>query len=225
MTAGTQLLKNKLNINFNASMDPYAINANGNRIDTWNIKNGGSLFRLTDAGLNANYAISSKEIGKNKSKQTGTDNRDEAEDPYADPMLGRRINDNRQTINTDKKEEVKVTELYKNKMPWNVSMRYSLNYANSIGQNKISTNSFQMDGDIEFSPKWRFGVSSGYDFAGKGVTYTQLRLERDLDSWRMSFNWVPFGDRATYYFFIGVKSSALSDLKYDQRSKPDKRLF
>jgi hypothetical protein len=225
MTAGTQLLKNKLNINFNASMDPYAINANGNRIDTWNIKNGGSLFRLTDAGLNANYSISSKEIGKNKSKQTGTDNRDETEDPYADPMLGRRINDNRQTINTDKKEDVKVTELYKNKMPWNVSMRYSLNYANSIGQNQISTNSLQMDGDIEFSPKWRFGVSSGYDFAGEGVTYTQLRLERDLDSWRMSFNWVPFGDRATYYFFIGVKSSALSDLKYDQRSKPDKRLF
>ncbi len=225
MTAGTQLLKNKLNINFNASMDPYAINANGNRIDTWNIKNGGSLFRLTDAGLNVNYAISSKEIGKNKSKQTGTDKREETEDPYADPMLGRRINDNRQTINTDKKEEVKVTELYKNKMPWNISMRYSLNYANSIGQDEFSTNSLQMDGDIEFSPKWRFGVSSGYDFAGEGVTYTQLRLERDLDSWRMSFNWVPFGDRATYYFYIGVKSSALSDLKYDQRSKPDKRLF
>lgn len=225
MTAGTQLLKNKLNINFNASLDPYAINANGNRINKFNINNGGSLFRLTDAGMNANYSISSKEIGKNKTKETSTDNRNEIEDPYADPMLGRRIADNRQTINTDKKDEVKVTELYKSKMPWNVSMRYSFNYTNSIGQNTISTNSLQMDGDIEFSPKWRIGVSSGYDFVGKGVTYTQLRFERDLDSWRFSFNWVPFGDRSTYYFFIGVKSGALSDLKYDQRSKPDKRLF
>ena len=39
-----------------------------------------------------------------------------------------------------------------------------------------------------------------------------------------SFNWVPFGN-TTYYFFIGVKSSILSDLKYDQRKAPDRRLF
>ena len=46
-------------------------------------------------------------------------------------------------------------------------------------------------GNIELAPRWKVGFSSGYDFVQKGVTFTQLRFERDLESWRMSFNWVP----------------------------------
>lgn len=224
MNAGTALFKNKLNLNLNATLDPYAINANGRRIDVFNIQNGGSLFRMTNAGFAANYQISSKELGKKANDQGANEDEGVGDSPF-DPMTGRNINDNRQSLNSKKSDEVKVTRLYQNSMPWNLSMRYSLNYSNSRGENTISTNSLQVDGDIEFSPKWRVGVSSGYDFKDKGVTYTQLRFERDLDSWRFSFNWVPFGDRATYYFFIGVKSSALSDLKYDRRQSPDKRLF
>jgi len=219
MTAGTQLLKNKLNININATMDPYAINANGTKINTFNINNGGSLFRLTSAGLTSAYSISSKDIGKNKTK-TKTNNRNET----SDNLFGGSITDKDQKLNT-KKEEVKEAKLYNATMPWDIRLRYSLTYSNPRGENQISANSVQLSGNLEFSPKWRVGISSGYDFENKGITYTQLRFERDLDSWRFTFNWVPFGDRATYYFFIGIKSSALSDLKYDKRQVPDKRLF
>ncbi len=222
MTAGTQLLNNKLNININASMDPYAINANGSRIDRFNINNGGSLFRLTNAGLSANYSISSKEIGRNKQKTDADKNKEKAQNSQSNDMFGKKINNREQSNNKDK---VKVAKLYNAVMPWNFSFRYSLNYSNMMGQDQISSNSLQVSGDIEFSPKWHVGISSGYDFENKGITYTQLRFERDLDSWHFSFNWVPFGDRATYYFFIGVKSGIFSDLKYDKRKIPDKRLF
>ena len=80
-------------------------------------------------------------------------------------------------------------------------------------------------GNLELSPKWSVGLSSGYDFKNRGITFTNLSFERDLDSWRMSFNWVPFGNSTTYYFFIGIKSSVLSDIKYDKRKVPDQRLF
>ena len=203
-------------------MDPYAITANGNKINTFNINNGGSLFRLTNAGLSANYSITSKEIGKNKQQISNT-NRVNTQSATSDNLFGGSITNNRQNVNT--KEEVKETELYNTQMPWDLRLRYSLNYTNSRGENMISANSVQISGNLEFSPKWRVGVSSGYDFENKGITYTQLRFERDLDSWRFSFNWVPFGDRATYYFFIGIKSSALSDIKYDKRQIPDKQLF
>ena len=224
MNAGTQLLNNKLNINVNATMDPYAINANGTKINTFNINNGGSLFRLTSASLTSNYSIKSSEFGKNK-KDSSAKNKENTERASSDNLFGGSITDNRQQINTKDKDEVKVTKLYKTEMPWDISLRYSLTYSNTIGQNNISANSVQLSGNLEFSPKWRVGISSGYDFENKGITYTQLRFERDLDSWRFTFNWVPFGDRSTYYFFIGVKSSALSDLKYDKRQVPDKRLF
>ena len=47
VNGGTNILNNKMSINFSAGLDPYAIDNNGKRIDTWNIDNGGSLFRLT----------------------------------------------------------------------------------------------------------------------------------------------------------------------------------
>jgi lipopolysaccharide assembly outer membrane protein LptD (OstA) len=222
MTTGTQLLNNKLNINVNATLDPYAINANGSKINTFNINNGGSLFRLTNAGLTANYAITSKEIGKNKT-QSKSNNNSDTQSASSDNLFGNSLTDNEQRLN--KNDEVKETKLYNTKMPWDIRVRYAFNYSNSRGQNEISANSVQISGNLEFSPKWRVGVSSGFDFKNPGITYTQLRFERDLDSWRFSFNWVPFGDRATYYFFIGIKSSALSDIKYDKRQIPDKRLF
>jgi hypothetical protein len=46
----------------------------------------------------------------------------------------------------------------------------------------------------------------------KGVTFTQIRFERDLLSWRMDFNWTPFGTNANWGFFIGIKSGVLSDI-------------
>ncbi len=223
MTAGTQMLKNKLNVNLAAAMDPYALNANGTRINEFNINNGGSLLRLTNANFTANYSISSADLEKEK-KGGGSSTAGDSGAGSADNMFGQSLMDRNQQINTDE-EKVKSATLYQTAMPWDLKIRYSLTYNNARAQSEITTNSIQVSGNLEFSPKWRVGVSSGYDMKNKGITYTQLRFERDLDSWRFSFNWVPFGDRATYYFFIGIKSGPLSDLKYDQRKVPDRRLF
>ena len=82
-----------------------------------------------------------------------------------------------------------------------------------------------VSGDVDITLKWKkIGISTGYDFKGKGITYTQFRFDRDLESWDLNFSWVPFSDRASWYFFIGIKSSLLSDLKYEKRREPDRRL-
>jgi hypothetical protein len=41
---GTQVFDNKMNVNFGATLDPYAIDNSGNRINTFNLNNGGSLY-------------------------------------------------------------------------------------------------------------------------------------------------------------------------------------
>ena len=78
--------------------------------------------------------------------------------------------------------------------------------------------------NTDLTPKWKAGVSTGYDFVQKGVTFTQFRFERDLLSWRMDFNWTPFGTYAYWSFFIGIKSSVLSDIKWEKRTTPDRIL-
>ncbi len=219
MSAGTHLFDKKLQLNFNATLDPYALSVNGNRINTANINNGGSLFRLTNAGLTMNYSLSSKDNDKKTSKQDQN-----AVDNNSDGIFGESLNVSNSRID-DKENTTKTAKLYSARFPWTLKLAYSLNYINTKRQNEIGSNSLMFSGDIELTPKWDVGISSGYDFKGDGFTYTQLRFARDLDSWKMSFNWIPFGDRQTYYFFLGIKSSMLSDLKYDQRQLPDQRLF
>ncbi len=222
VTAGTALLNNKLNLNANASLDPYALSANGNRINTFNINNGGSLFRLTSANLSASYSLSSDLFSKKKTDGKKSSNTNE--DPNSESLFGNSITA-RNTVDDQEKSNTKVAKLYGATIPWDLSLRYTLGYTNRRRENEISNNSLQFSGNVDLTPKWSIGFSSGYDFKSKGITFTNLRFERDLDSWRMSFNWVPFGRNTTYYFFIGVKSSVLSDLKYDQRKVPDRRLF
>ena len=40
----------------------------------------------------------------------------------------------------------------------------------------------------------------------------------------MSFNWLPFGNNASWGFFIGIKSGILSDIKYDKNNQADRNL-
>lgn len=221
MTAGTDFFNKKLNLNINATLDPYAINASGVRINTFNINNGGSLFRLTNAGLTMNYSLSSK-----KSKGKASKQQQNANANNSDGIFGDNLNvSNRIDNNQDSEPKTKTAKLYNATFPWTLKLAYSLNYINTNRQNEISSNSLMFSGDIDLTPKWKVGFSSGYDIKNQGFSYTQLRFSRDLDSWKLNFNWVPFGTRQTYYFFIGVKSSMLSDLKYDKRQVPDRRLF
>ncbi|MGB0147208.1 MAG: LPS-assembly protein LptD, partial [Flavobacteriaceae bacterium] len=104
-------------------------------------------------------------------------------------------------------------------------LAYTITYGNQLRQNEISSNSLMMSSNISLSPRWRIGLSTGYDFKNKGVTLTQMRFERDLESWVMRFSWTPIGARNTSWnFFIGIRGSILRDIKYDKRREADRRL-
>ena len=227
MTTGTALFDNKLNINLGATFDPYAINENGSRINKFNINNKGGLFRMTSANINMGFSFSSKNSKDDKSESSGLNNtrsggRDDDLFGRVDDFADSSFDEEEDEDEDDSKKE--DSKFYNNKMPWDIRLAHSLTYSNNKAQKQITNNSLMFSGNISLSKKWKIGGSSGYDFKNSGVTYTQLRFERDLDSWKMNFNWVPFSTRASWYFFIGIKSSLLSDLKYDKRRLPDKRL-
>jgi lipopolysaccharide assembly outer membrane protein LptD (OstA) len=224
MNAGTTILNNKLNLNIGATFDPYSINENGTRINKLNITNGGGLVRMTSANINLSYAIDSKsfdsESSKDNSENLSGGGRNDDLFGQSQDLTKSTFDDNEGEEDTSKKN---LTE-YLNKIGWDFRLAHSLTYLNNRGQRDIGNNSLMFSGNIMLSKKWKVGGSSGFDFKNKGFTYTQLRFERDLDSWKMNFSWVPFSVRESWYFFIGIKSGFLSDLKYDKRKEPDKRL-
>ncbi|MFI2743743.1 putative LPS assembly protein LptD [Zhouia sp. PK063] len=222
ITGGTQLLKNKMSVNFGTTLDPYAIDNNGRRINTFNINNGGSLFRMTNANVNVSYSLNSKSFSGDGDDKDETDNT--ASGGRNDDLFGKSqdFSDSRTMNNENTKDKNTPTKYYANELPWDLQFAYSLTYSNSNRQNEITTNSLMFSGNVDLTEKWKVGVSSGYDFKEKGFTYTQLRFQRDMNSFRLNFNYVPFSSRSSWYFFIGIKSSILSDLKWEKRSEPSR---
>jgi lipopolysaccharide assembly outer membrane protein LptD (OstA) len=224
----------KLDLNVNGSLDPYALNANNQKINTFNINNGGSLFRLVNANMSFNYSFSSKDFDGSRSD----DDDDNANDPdfnndtfrnggRPDDLFGdgRDIADLRGDEPADEDKKQEDDKWYNNSIPWDFRLAYTITYGNQLRQNEISSNSLMMSSNISLSPKWRIGISSGYDFKNKGITLTQMRFERDLESWVMRFSWTPIGARNTSWnFFIGIRGSILRDIKYDKRREADRRL-
>ncbi|WP_366183597.1 putative LPS assembly protein LptD [Flavobacterium ovatum] len=219
VSGGTQLFKDKMIVNFGTTLDPYAIDNSGNRINTFNIDNGGSLFRMTSANMTINYSLSSKDSDKNdKEKDSQTQRNGGREDDLFGSASD--LGNNKKSLfdGSEEKGEDVVSEFFKSKIPWDMTFAYSLTYSNTNREKTFSGNSLMISANTDLTPKWKIGISTGYDFVQKGVTYTQLRLERDLSSWRMSVNWTPFGTNANWNFFIGIKSGILSDIKWDKNS-------
>jgi hypothetical protein len=107
-------------------------------------------------------------------------------------------------------------------IPWNLSLSYSLRYLTrseiitELRTNEV-TQSFDFNGDVNITPKWKVGFRSGYDFISKEISYTSVDIYRDLHCWEMRFNWIPKGQRKSWNFTINVKSSMLQDLKLNRK--------
>lgn len=227
VSGSTSFFQNKMQVNFGTTLDPYAIDNSGRRIDVLNINNGGSLFRMTSANLNLNYSLSSEDpLFGGKSATDNAHDQNVMNGGRADDLFGQAVDlaDRRQSMFDEEAEdkEDEPLQLYNSVIPWDLTVAYSLTYGNNARNADITNNSLMVSGNVTLSPGWRAGFSSGYDFKNKGVTYTQLRFERDLKSWRMDFSWVPTGYYKQWTFFIGIKSSVLQDIKYEKRNTADR---
>ncbi|MBQ0740114.1 LPS-assembly protein LptD, partial [Aquimarina celericrescens] len=88
ITGNIPIIQNKLDINFNTQLDPYALDNNNRKIDVWNIDNGGSLFRLTRASANFGYSFSSKDFDKGKSNEDPYENQTFRNEGRPDNLFG-----------------------------------------------------------------------------------------------------------------------------------------
>ncbi|MGB0376794.1 MAG: putative LPS assembly protein LptD, partial [Flavobacteriaceae bacterium] len=196
MNTGFKLFKDELSVNLNATFDPYALDENNRRINTSHLQNGGGLARMTSANMNLSYSFSSKKF-KSKTNQRSQEEsqsgggRDDDLFGIANNFSDSRMNNpfpEKQPSNQEDKQEDESVNFFSTEIPWDLRFAYSLTYRNNIQQRELSNNSLMFSGNVELTPKWKIGLSSGYDFKGKGFTYTQLRFDRDLNSWRLNFD-------------------------------------
>jgi hypothetical protein len=99
------------------------------------------------------------------------------------------------------------------RIAWNLNVYYNILFDKSTTTKLKLTQTLNMSGDINVTKNWRLGLTSGYDFTNKALSYTSVNLYRDLKCWEARIDWIPFGFRRGYNFTINIKTSMLSDIK------------
>ena len=199
----------KLSINGNLSLDPYAINERGQRINTFNLIKTGRPARLTNASASLSYSLNGGD------KYKGNDGHDDAKGSnstsdyariYYHPITGEYIPGGW------------VYYLNPN-IPWSLSFNYSYShsrtyqFANEQLQTKHShVQTLNMSGSIRLTKAMSFNVNTGFDLTKMKLTTSQISATYDLHCFAISVSWVPTGQWESWNFRIAAKASALSDL-------------
>lgn len=216
LNARTKIAGNSINIS--GTLDPYALDEKGARIDEfqWNTKQGlARLGRITRVSTGFNLSYSSDQLKKKKDKMNKAEGMN---DMPVDSILGSQNTAN--SINTNTKRGNSNTENHKYvpfEKNWRVSASYTFSYINTNGKPNINQ-TVRFNGNLDLTPKWKTTFSSGFDFKNMKITNTQMGIVRDLHCWTMSFDFSPFGNRSYYAFTIRANASMLQDLKINKTS-------
>lgn len=192
-----------VNLNFGGTLDPYATDLNGNKINKymWNEASGLSkLGRLTNANLSFGMSFKSK---KKEDEQTEGEGENVEQIVHPDGYI----------------------EYYDFDIPWDFRFDYSLSYSKRSPYHDAQINqSLNFSGRLNLTREWNMSLTTNFDVQAREFSFTTFNVNRRLHCWNMSFNFVPFGQRKSYSFTINASSAMLKDLKIDkQRSWFDNR--
>ena len=222
-----RLTKN-FNLNVSATWDPYtyALNSSGSpvRVNRTRLQAGKGFAKLSSTGTSFSYTINNSTFKRNKDgnnkkddKKTNNDNNYELEGE------NNTIDDGKEKGHKD--DFVLNPDGYAQwDCPWSLSVNYSVNYSyGKFNYKKMDydgkfTQNLSFSGNIKPTKNWSLNFSTSYNFDTHKLSYMNCSVTRDLHCFSMSGSFVPVGPYKSYTFHISVKSSLLSDLKYDKRS-------
>ncbi len=212
------------NLNLSATWDvyTYALNESGQpvRVNKLRISQGKGIGRLRNTGTSFSYTFNNDTFKRKKDKKKDTRDEEQDEDDFEG-------NNSRNRTGRDREEEqleMGSDGYAKWEVPWSLSVNYSINYSyGAFNKKKMEydgriTQNLSFSGNIRPTQNWNFSFSASYNFDTHKLAYMNCNISRDLHCFTMSASFVPVGPYKSYNFHIAVKSSLLSDLKYDKRS-------
>lgn len=229
-------LTKSFNLNLSATWDPYtyALNSSGQpvRVNKTRLQAHKGLYKLTSTGTSFSYTFNNSTF-KKKDKKDTKDKRngrtDGDEEDYDDEDEDRSLADMAPTRrNRGRNEEQKQNDAdgYTPwECPWSLTFNYSINYSGlgKFNYEKMDydgkfTQNLSVSGNIRPTKNWNFSMSCSYDFQAKKIAYMNCNISRDMHCFTMTCSIIPVGVYKSFNFNVAVKSSLLSDLKYDKQS-------
>jgi lipopolysaccharide assembly outer membrane protein LptD (OstA) len=188
-----------LTIQYGSTWNIYTRDVYGRSTNTTEWEAHHRLIRLDnttwDAGLT--YSFSSDKFKKKKTSDKGTEMERQDVQDYYDYYVDFDI-------------------------PWQFSFNYNFHYGKSWSNAVYKrvdqlTQTFNFNGMLNITPKWKISLTSGWDFVHNELSYTSIDVYRDLHCWEMAFGWIPKGGQQSWNFHINVKASILQDMKLNKK--------
>ncbi|MCX8112257.1 MAG: putative LPS assembly protein LptD [Bacteroidia bacterium] len=182
LSARTNLLGTRLNLNYNATLDPYQYDSTGRRRPQYRWHQDRRLGTITQMTWAFVTSIAPNRIS---------------------------------TLPGENEESLIFFTL-----PWRIDLSYNL-----VGTRQFFPDSAKyrwvqtlgLSGEVNITPFWRVQLSTGFDFIQRRLSFTSVNIYRDLHCWELSFNWIPFGVRQSYFLTISARSPKLQDLRITKR--------
>ena len=214
----TTTLFQKLTLNLNASMDPYAVDERGRRYNTFNIVKEGLLHpvRITTANLSFSYNFQGKgtiEGNDGTEAAVGSGSTLAYQQVFYHPVTGEYIPGGwLYYMNPDS--------------PWNLNTSFSFGYNRTyamVDQQLETKHNFSgtvsLSGSLKLTPRMSMTATSGFDFIARRITTSSVNFTYDLHCFNIAVSWVPTGQWQSYSFRISANASALADiLRYKKSS-------
>lgn len=205
-------LLDKINLNANATMSPYQVDARGRDISKYAWEGGKfKPGRITSGSISLSTSFKSKPKDEEKDKQK----QDEMNQQLNDPTLAA---DRQRLLDYMRQNPAEFVDF---NIPWQVNLSYSLYFTEQFktdysGFEKIIRSNVNFNGSFNLAPKWNFSVNGYYDFDTKKLQTFTMAISRDMHCWQMSINVTPIGLYRFFNFTISPKSSMLQDLRINR---------
>lgn len=232
-------------MNFSGTFDnyEYEISPNGkslyhvDRFRMWH----GKMPRLMNTSYSYSFSLNNQKVAKwfgfgdagdSNESSDEEDNGFEEIDPTADPT------DPVYRREKEREREEKAKGRFKGKggfdgdgyliweIPWTMNISYSMQYTYNRQDIDFRRKEYRrhivhtasVSGTINPTKSWDFGYNFTYDFNAKKVPYLNFNVSRDMHCWTLRASMSPIGQFAHFNVCIAVKSTMLSDLKYEKSS-------
>lgn len=200
-----------VNITAGAVVDPYAVDAQGFRLNKYAWEGGGKFTpgRLTNGNIAVSTSFRSKE-GEKKDNEAKQQNKDQG--------LPMTMEEQQAELDYIRNNPAEFTDF---NIPWSLSVSYSLNFSRVFKQDysgfrtDINSN-LSLNGDFNLTPKWKMGMNTYYDFKTASIQSLTMFLSREMHCWQMSINVTPVGLYRFFNITINPKSSILRDIKVNR---------
>lgn len=198
-------LFNKINITGSTSIDPYAIDTLGRRVNDLLWKRG-KIGRISGASFAVSTSFSSKK--KDDKKDEDRISPDETLTP--DEQLAQL-----EYVRQNPAEFVDFN------IPWNVSLSFSLSLYRSLtpdykSYNTTINSNLSVNGDFSLTPKWKAGGNTYFDFRTAKIQSLTMFITREMHCWQMSINITPVGLYRSFNITLNPKSGILRDLRINR---------